>query len=60
MRIVKTKRLVSSRERKRNQRGGALQRKRRPSTVDKVGCVLFNFVTAAPTFKAFQVWVVKR
>ena len=38
-----------------NQRGGALQRKRGPIMVDKVGWVLSNFVTPAPTFaKAFQ------
>ena len=41
--------------RKKTQRGGALRRKRGPSTVDKVGWVLSNFVTPAPTFgKMFQ------
>ena len=41
--------------RKKTQRGGALRRKRGPSTVDKVGWVLSNFVTPAPTFgKLFQ------
>ena len=41
--------------RKKTQRGGALRRKRGPSTVDQVGWVLSNFVTPAPTFgKLFQ------
>ena len=51
-RMVKKKKRM---RRKKTQRGGALQRKRGPSTVDKVGWVLSNFVTPAPTFaKAFQ------
>ena len=46
--------MVKKKKRK-TQRGGALQRKRGPSTVDKVGWVLSNFVTPAPTFaKASQ------
>ena len=48
------KRMVKKKKRK-TQRGGALRRKRGPSTVDKVGWVLSNFVTPAPTFgKLFQ------